>query len=67
MKNESVSMNASLAEGISDGVVKKAAPDRGGRNAKSIADEDAVKAQLQQQYDAVYSSGTAAASRLTNL
>lgn len=44
--NESRSMNADLREGLTDGVVKKIAPDRGG-----VVERDAhMSSTLQQQY-----------------
>lgn len=68
--NESRSMNADLREGITDGMVKKPTPDRGGDlfdiNAASI-----VRSSLSQDlYDAVAGANPAqpsAGSRTTSL
>jgi hypothetical protein len=62
--NQTRSMNQDLAEGISDGVVKKLTPDRGGL--QDSAEIAAVKSALHEIYDSVWSdvAMSQAASRL---
>lgn len=63
--NESRSMNADLKEGLTDGVVKKIAPDRGG-----VVEYDAhMSSTLQEQYGATFGYGPASevALRQTSL
>jgi hypothetical protein len=53
--NQSRSMTMDLFEGISDGVVKKLTPDRGGlQDSREAA---IVKSDLHEMYDALYSQG----------
>lgn len=62
--NETRSLNGDLAEGLTDGVVKKLTPDRGG-----VTDEGTVHARnsrLQQQYG-VTTGSSGSASRLTTV
>lgn len=62
--NESRSMNADLREGLTDGVVKKLTPDRGG-----VTDSGTVVSRngnLQQQYGMTTGS-SAPAARLTTV
>lgn len=64
--NESRSMKNELSLGLSDGVVKNVAPDRGG-----VTEADASAAMrrlLMDEYDAnSYGRGPAAAARITTL
>jgi hypothetical protein len=62
--NESRSLNGDLREGLTDGVVKKATPDRGG--VTDSASVSARNSRLQQQYG-MTTSGSGAASRLTTV
>lgn len=61
--NETRSMNADLREGLTDGSVKKDAPDRGG-----VTEPDAHQRHLlQQQYGTSVGYADEAARRLTQL
>lgn len=62
--NETRSLNGDLREGITDGVVKKLTPDRGG-----VTDSTSVAARnmdLQQQYG-MTTAGAGSADRLTTV
>lgn len=67
--NESRSMNADLAEGISDGIVKKLAPNRGGYLIDTMLAQNVYNSLHTELYDPAFSGGRAsdAARRLTTL